>query len=163
MQRDAYDSAYQKYKIKFTIRSLSLAGHKFVLPQSRIVYPSSMTYFAQRGLLRVGFRTKDRKRYSGINHDVSLQIRKKEALFRVLVKIPLTVRILCPECFGSNIYCESCGGQGTYKGTRNLEVLFEPELMVNDRVYEFELSRFRPDKFIHFKKKILRVKIEILP
>ena len=122
-----------------------------------------MAYLAKRGLLKVGFRTKDRKKYSGINHDVSLQIKKKEALFCVLAKIPLTVRILCPNCFGSNIHCKSCNGKGTYKGTRNLEVLFEPELLVNNKVYEFELSRFRPDKFIHFKKKILKVKIEISP
>ena len=107
------------------------------------------------------FRRKDRTKCTGINHDIDLIITKAEATKKILVKIPLTVRILCPECLGSNIYCECCNGIGTYKSTRSLQITFEPNLIVHNRVYEFELSRFRPDKFIHFKKKKLRVRIDI--
>ena len=133
----------------------------FLLPQERLIYTTSMTFLARRGLLRAGFRRKDRTKYTGLSHDIDLLITKAEATRKILVKIPLTVRILCPECLGSNIYCECCNGIGTYKSNRSLQIVFEPNLIVHNRVYEFELSRFRPDKFIHFKKKKLRVRIDI--
>ena len=157
--REAYDKAYLKHlSLK---ANADKAKKEFLLPQERLIYTTSMTFLAKRGLMRTGFRRKDRAKFTGLNHDIDLIIKKEEATKRILVKIPLTVRILCPECLGSNIYCECCNGIGTYKSTRSLQIAFEPNLLVHNRVYEFELSRFRPDKFIHFKKKKLRVRIDI--
>lgn len=157
--REEYDKAYlENLSLKTNAERVKKT---FILPQERLIYTTSMTFLARRGLLRAGFRRKDRAKYTGLNHDLDLLIKKEEAAKRILVKIPLTVRILCPECLGSNIYCECCNGIGTYKGTRILQVAFEPKLLVHNRVYEFELSRFRPDKFIHFKKKKLRIRIDI--
>jgi molecular chaperone DnaJ len=60
--------------------------------------------------MRSGFCKKDRAKFTGLNHDIDLLIKKEEMTKRILVKIPLTVRILSPECLGSNIYCECCNG-----------------------------------------------------
>lgn len=156
-EREDYDKRY----LLLQNHNLKKSNQPFILPPDRIIYTTSMSFLAKKGLMRAGYRRVDRAKYTGIYHDLDILIKKEEAKKKIAVKIPLTVRILCPECMGSDIYCECCNGIGTYKGTRYLKVMFEPELIVNNRVYEFELSRFRPDKFIHFKKKKLRVKIEI--
>ncbi len=133
-----------------------------VLPPSRIVYTSSLTNLAKKGLMRVGLRNKDRKFGSGIFHDLDIFVKKSELNSTVIVNIPLVVRILCPECKGSNIHCESCNGIGTYKGTRDLQLKFEPSMLIHKKIYELNLSHFRPDKFVHFKKNTLKVQIQVL-
>ena len=116
--REAYDKAYIKHlSLK---ANADKAKKEFLLPQERLIYTTSMTFLARRGLMRTGFRRKDRAKFTGLNHDIDLIIKKEETAKRILVKIPLTVRILCPECLGSNIYCECCNGIGTYKSTRSL-------------------------------------------
>lgn len=136
--------------------------NSIVLPPSRIVYTSSLTNLARRGLMKVGLRNKDRKVGTGVFHDLDIFIKRSELDHQVIVNIPLVVRILCPECRGSNLHCESCKGIGTYKGTRDLQVAFEPSMLVHKKIYELHLSHFRPDKFVHFKKKALKVQIQIL-
>lgn len=152
--REDYDTIYKKIYFK-GLQTIELAPN-------RIVFTRSLSELARKGLLKVGYRTKDRNKYTGVSHDIDLLIKKDETTSRILVKIPLTVRILCPQCYGSDIFCESCNGIGTYKSTRNLKLSFSPELLSSNKIYELELSRFRPDKFIHFKKNRLRVKINIL-
>jgi hypothetical protein len=112
--------------------------------------------------MKVGLRNKDRKVGTGVFHDLDIFIKRSELDHQVIVNIPLVVRILCPECRGSNLHCESCKGIGTYKGTRDLQVAFEPSMLVHKKIYELHLSHFRPDKFVHFKKKALKVQIQIL-
>ncbi|NUM40475.1 MAG: DnaJ domain-containing protein [Leptospiraceae bacterium] len=161
-KRKIYDEYYLK-KFSFLYKvNKSLNQTKILLNEKRIVFPNSISTLAKHGLLRVGLRTKDRKKYSGINHDVEILIDKKEIYRGIIAKIPLTVRILCPECLGSDIYCESCNGKGNYKGTRTLILELEPEMIAHGKVFELELGRLRPDKFVHFKKKILKVKLEII-
>ncbi len=154
--REIYDLSYLK------LNAIKKKLHESILlPQDRIIYTTSIRFLAQKGLLRAGFRKKDRAKFTGLQHDIDLLIKKEEILKRVSVKIPLVVRILCPQCRGSDIHCECCNGIGNYKSTRSLQLNFDPEQIVNNRVYEFELSRFRPDNFIHFKKKKLKLKIEV--
>ncbi|MCX8000026.1 MAG: molecular chaperone DnaJ, partial [Leptospiraceae bacterium] len=81
---------------------------------------------------------------------------------KIRVNIPLVVRVLCPECQGSNIHCECCNGKGTYKSTRDLQITLEPELLIHKKMYELDLSHFRPDHFVHFKKKKLVFQIQVL-
>ena len=153
-QREKYDIIYKKIYQK--------NKNTFLLPQNRIIYTTSMSKLAKMGLMKSGLRRKDRLRFTGVFHDLDILVKESEKKFKVIVKLPLIVRILCPDCMGSRIFCDVCGGIGTYKSTRNLQVTFEPHLLENGRIYELELSRFRPDKFIHFKKKYLRVRINIL-
>jgi DnaJ-class molecular chaperone len=152
--RDIYDDAYKRIFLKETTEEIHL-------PPERIVYTTNITFLAKHGLLKVGFRRKDRARYTGLKHDIDLMVREEEINKRVIVSVPLTVRVLCPECHGSNIHCECCGGIGNYKGVRNLSFAFDPESLVQNRVYEFELRSFRPDKFVHFKKKKFSIRIYI--
>ncbi len=157
--REQYDKVYIKvYTLK---KKLSKEKETVLLSQDRIQYTTSINRLAKRGLLKTGLRKKDRSKYTGEKHDIDLIIFKSEIGKRILVKVPLVVRLLCPSCFGSDIHCESCSGIGTYKGTRLLQISFEPEQIVNNRIYEFELNRLRPEKFIHFKKKKFRIKIEL--
>lgn len=153
-EREQYDRIYLE---KFSTDSSTL-----ILPESRLRFTGELSKFARMGLLKNGIRTKDRKKITGVSHDFDLYLRKEELHSRISVRIPLTVRILCPECRGSDIHCECCRGIGTYKSTRYLNLGFEKNTVVNERIYELELSRFRPDRFIHFKKRILRVKIIIV-
>ncbi|MCB1179198.1 MAG: DnaJ domain-containing protein [Leptospiraceae bacterium] len=151
--RNNYDLIYKKI--------FYIGKETITLPPARILYTGSLGDLAKKGLLKIGYRTKDRKKWTGVNHDLDILVKKSEREKTVIVKIPLTVRILCPSCLGSNIFCESCDGIGTYKSTRQLKLSFSPDLLIQDKIYELELSRFRPDRFIHFKKTRIKVKINI--
>jgi DnaJ-class molecular chaperone len=151
--RDDYDIIYKKIYFK-NYKTIELASN-------RILFTSSLSDLARKGLLKVGYRTKDRNKYTGISHDIDILVSEAESENRILVKIPLTVRILCPQCLGSDIFCESCNGIGNYKSTRDLKLSFSPDLLIPNKIYELELSRFRPDKFIHFKKNRIRVRINV--
>jgi molecular chaperone DnaJ len=86
--REAYDKAYLKHlSLKANVDK---AKKEFLLPQERLIYTTSMTFLARRGLMRTGFRKKDRAKFTGLNHDLDLIIKKEEATKRILVKIPLT-------------------------------------------------------------------------
>jgi DnaJ-class molecular chaperone len=157
--REKYDLSYKKiYKSSY----YKDIYKTIILSQDRILYPGSITELARNGLLRAGLRNKDRKKFTGINHDIDLIIKKEEINYRILVKLPLTARVLCPTCKGSDIYCESCGGIGKYKSTRFVQIILDPQTLVNKRIFELELSRLKPDKFTHFKKKKLRLRIAII-
>lgn len=158
-QREVYDKVYQKvYTLK---RKLLVQKESILLNPDRIQYTTSIQKLAKRGLLKTGLRKKDRSKFTGEKHDIDLKILKSEIGKKILVKVPLVVRQLCPSCQGSDLHCESCNGIGNYKSTRYLQIGFEPNQVVNNRIYEFELNRLRPEKFIHFKKKKLRIKIEL--
>jgi molecular chaperone DnaJ len=158
INREKYDFLY---KITFTANYLKDTTNSVLLPSNRIVYTSTMSRLAKMGLMKTGLRNKDRRKFTGIFHDLDLLIKKEEIKHRILVRLPLTVRILCPNCMGSNIYCDVCLGIGTYKSSRLLQIAFEPHLIQNGKIYELELSRFRPDNFIHFKKKFLKIKLNV--
>ncbi|MCB1192288.1 MAG: DnaJ domain-containing protein [Leptospiraceae bacterium] len=158
-QRKNYDKLYLEHTRKETDNN-SLVF--FLLPHDRIVYTNSIAYLARRGLLRRGMRTKDWMKYTGVYHDIDILVKKEEKHKNVVVKIPLIVRILCPSCMGSDVFCSCCNGKGTYKSTRSLNILFVPKLLVHNKIYNIELSKFRPDKFIHFKKKNIKLRIEVV-
>jgi molecular chaperone DnaJ len=171
-KRNIYDNYYEKYYLKpnkdFIERADNFLNNKKIpnryvhLPQNRIIYTTSLVDLARLGLLKSGMRTKERKVRTGMFHDIEILIKKNEAYFRLMIDIPLTVRILCPNCFGSDIFCESCNGIGTYKSTRLIHLTLKPENIKNGIIYNLDLSKFRPDKFIHFKKKNLKIRIHIL-
>lgn len=133
-----------------------------ILPPSRIVYTATLSNLAKKGLMKAGLRNKDRKIATGVFHDIDIFLKKEELNKKIRVNIPLVVRVLCPECKGSNIHCEACNGKGTYKSTRDLQITLEPELLVHKKIYELDLSHFRPDHFVHFKKKKLILQIQVL-
>ncbi|TGK22360.1 molecular chaperone DnaJ [Leptospira fluminis] len=133
----------------------------FLVPASRIIFSAKAVEFAKRGLLRAGFRNRDRRKYTGIYHDIRLCLTEEELEGTVLAAIPLVVRVLCPECRGSDLNCGSCGGKGTYKSFRYLKWKSGPGTLVPGRIYTLDLSGFRPDSFTHFKKREIKVKIEV--
>ncbi|EPG72866.1 DnaJ domain protein [Leptospira fainei serovar Hurstbridge str. BUT 6] len=133
----------------------------FLIPPSRIIFSAQAVEFAKRGLLRAGIRNRDRRRYTGIYHDICLRLREEELAGKILAEIPLVVRVLCPECRGSDLNCGSCNGKGTYKSFRYLKWSSGPGTLVPGRIYTLDLSGFRPDAFTHFKKRHIKVKIEL--
>ncbi|BDA77407.1 molecular chaperone DnaJ [Leptospira kobayashii] len=159
--RTKYDEIYKKYQAaRFLQKQVSLSA-PIVLPPSRVTFSTGILDLAKRGLMRKGFRTKDRRKVTGINYDIIVHIKEKEAIRRVIALIPLTVRVVCRDCMGGDPHCSSCDGAGSYKSSRNLKVEFPPSTLQNNRLFEFDLSKFRPDSFTHFKKKLLRVKLHI--
>ncbi|XDD50809.1 J domain-containing protein [Leptospira sp. WS92.C1] len=132
------------------------------IPSSRILYAGQAVELAKRGLLRAGMRNRERKKYSGIFYDIRILLTPEELNFRLSAKIPLVVRVLCPDCRGSNVFCDSCGGKGTYKSFRNLNLEAEAGKLLPGKVYDLDLSGLKPDGFVHFKKNHLKVKIELL-
>ncbi len=158
--REKYDILYKStYKERYYRESSNI----FVLHPNRIIYTTTMSKLAKLGLMKAGLRTKDRKKFTGVFHDIDMVIKEEERKYKIIARLPLTARVLCPECGGgSKNFCEVCSGMGTYKSSRNLQILFEPHLLEHGKIVELELSRFRPDNFIHFKKKFLRIKINIL-
>lgn len=132
------------------------------IPSSRILYAGQAVELAKKGLLRAGMRNRERKKYSGIFYDIRILLTREELNQRLSAKIPLVVRVLCPDCRGSNVFCDSCGGKGTYKSFRNLNLEAEAGKLLPGKIYELDLSGLKPDGFVHFKKNHLKVKIELL-
>lgn len=132
------------------------------IPASRILYAGQAVELAKRGLLRAGMRNKERKKYSGIYYDIRILLTTEELNSPLSAKIPLVVRVLCPDCRGSNVFCDSCGGKGTYKSFRNLNLEAEAGKLLPGKIYELDLSGLKPEGFVHFKKNRLKVKIELL-
>ncbi|MDV6235856.1 DnaJ domain-containing protein [Leptospira ellisii] len=170
LRRREYDLQYLAHhpEILFRIRSSNsdvAPGNplrKKQIPASRILYAGQAVEFAKRGLLRAGMRNRERKRYSGIFYDIRILLTRDELNLRISAKIPLVVRVLCPDCRGSNVFCDSCGGKGTYKSFRNLNLEAEAGKLIPGKIYELDLSGLKPDGFVHFKKNRLKVKIELL-
>lgn len=132
------------------------------IPASRILYAGQAVELARKGLLRAGMRNRERKKYSGIFYDIRILLTTEELNVPIFAKIPLVVRVLCPDCRGSNVFCDSCGGKGTYKSFRNLNLEAEAGKLLPGKVYELDLTGLKPDGFVHFKKNRLKVKIELL-
>ncbi|TGK01153.1 molecular chaperone DnaJ [Leptospira langatensis] len=156
--------ARSRFDTEFQIRKKREEGRKsgmHVIPPSRILFATQAVEFARRGLLRAGMRSRDRKKYTGIYHDIRICLKKEELLGRIFAAIPLVVRSICPECMGSDLNCGSCGGKGSYKSFRYLKWSPEPGSLIPGKIYTLDLSGFRPDAFTHFKKQTLKVKIEL--
>lgn len=128
-----------------------------IVPPSQVVFAHNVTEYAKKGLMRKGYRMKDRKKWTGILHDVEVRLTLEEASRISRVFIPLTVRILCPECHGSDIHCSACGGSGSYKSFRNLSIDLIPNRWVSGQILDLDLSKYRPDRLTYFKKKQLKV------
>jgi len=160
-RRKEYDDSFKKIRAVEFIREEMNRSSPIVLPPARINFSTGILELAKRGLMRKGFRTKDRRKVTGINYDIVVTIKEREAIRRVIATIPLTVRIVCQVCMGGDLHCPACDGAGSYKGSRNLKVEFPPSTIQDRRIFEFDLSKFRPDAYTHFKKKSLRVMIQI--
>lgn len=157
-EREAYDLQFKKNFAKNFIKR-TLTERPITLPTSRVRFTTGILELAKRGLMRKGFRNKDRRKYTGILHDLVVDVKEEEREFRLVAKIPLTVRMVCRDCMGSDLHCPSCNGKGSYKGSRIVAVEFPKMGLDSEKTYEIDLSRFRPDSLTHFKKKILRVKL----
>ncbi|MDZ4728230.1 MAG: DnaJ domain-containing protein [Leptospira sp.] len=160
-KRKAYDESFRKFRAIQFIKDEINKSAPIVLPPSRVNFGNGILDLAKKGLMRKGFREKDRRKVTGINYDIIIQIKEKESFRRVIAMIPLTVRIVCRVCMGGDPHCPSCDGAGSYKGSRNLNVEFPPNTIQDNRIYEFDLSKFRPDSYTHFKKKSLKVKLQV--
>ncbi len=156
-ERSRFDSEFLSRKKE----EERLSSRIYLIPPSRILFATQAVDFARRGLLRAGMRSRDRKKFTGIYHDIRLCLKKEEFLGRIYAAIPLVVRSLCPECRGSDLNCGSCGGKGYYKSFRYLKWSPEPGSLIPGKIYTLDLSGYRPDVFTHFKKSILKVKIEL--
>lgn len=128
------------------------------IPASRLIFPGNVAALARRGLLRRELRSRDRKFYLRINYDVELPLSARELLQPIQVSIPVIVRSVCPECRGSSPYCLVCSGRGSRKSSRLIQLLLEGGLM-NGQILEVKLQGLRPEPFMHYKKKKLRIKI----
>ncbi|TGL08381.1 molecular chaperone DnaJ [Leptospira bouyouniensis] len=158
VMRKQYDEEFKKnYAMAFLKRKLE--EHPIVLPVSRVRFTTGMIELAKRGLMRKGFRNKDRRKVTGIDYDLVIDLKESEIQRPIIVVIPLTVRIVCRDCMGSDPHCAACSGRGSYKGYSKLKVEFPVSSLIPSKIFEFDLSKFRPNSFTHFKKKYLRVKL----
>ncbi|XDD46117.1 DnaJ domain-containing protein [Leptospira sp. WS39.C2] len=160
VSRKNYDEEFKKNYAKAFLKR-KLEEHPIVLPVSRVRFTTGIIDLAKRGLMRKGFRNKDRRKVTGIDYDLVIDLKESETSRPVIAVIPLTVRIVCRDCMGSDPHCQACNGRGSYKGYRKLNVEFPISTLIPSKIFEFDLSKFRPDSFTHFKKKNLRVKLLI--
>ena len=171
--RTIYDYAYESYTNVQSKDTNNSTLHKEMvneiqdrnissIPQSRIVFAHSVTEYAKIGLMRKGYRMKDRKKWTGINYDVEIRVQPEEITKILRATIPLTVRKMCPVCMGSDLNCPSCDGKGSYKTSGNIIIDLLPKQWKDGQILDLELSRYRPDRLTHFKKKNLKVKLSIL-
>lgn len=164
--RKIYDYAFESFH-KNQITQISsvdkIKSSLHPIPPSRIIFTQSVRDFAKKGLMRKGYRMKDRKKWTGILHDVDVQILESEQNKVLHIQIPLTVRILCPDCMGSDIHCSACGGNGTYKSFRNLTLDLIPTQWQSGQILDIDLSHLRPEKLTYFKKKRIKVRLVVIP
>jgi len=132
------------------------------IPGSRLKFPGAIANLARRGLLSRKFRSRDRKFYLNVDYDLELQLTPREQRSRIAVDIPVVVRVLCPDCRGSDPQCEACDGRGTYKASRPVRLTFEGGL-THGQIIEVNLSGLRPGPLSHSKRKKLRLRIATLP
>lgn len=158
VMRKQYDEEFKKNYAKAFLKR-KLEEHPIVLPVSRVRFTTGMIELAKRGLMRKGFRNKDRRKVTGIDYDLVIDLKESEIQRPIIVVIPLTVRIVCRDCMGSDPHCAACSGRGSYKGYSKLKVEFPVSSLIPSKIFEFDLSKFRPNSFTHFKKKYLRVKL----
>lgn len=161
-KREGYDELYRKLHARARLNQHAMSNPMVELANDRIQFPTTIYELARRGLMRKGFRTRDRRRFTGIHYDLVIHILPEELSRRVLVSVPLTVRSICQICYGSDLNCPSCNGSGSHKSSRKIKIEFTPGSMQNGRIFELDLSRFRPDPWTHFKKKTLIVKLQVI-
>jgi DnaJ-class molecular chaperone len=158
--RAIYDYAYFT-RLSQSQKSLEKFPIVTNIPVERIQFATSVLEFAKKGLMRKGYRMKDRRKWTGIQHDVEVFILPQESEKVIRIQIPLTVRTICPNCLGSDLHCESCGGSGSYKSSRNLVLDLLPNQWRADSIMVIDLSKHRPDKFTHFKKNKIKLLLKL--
>lgn len=160
-RRNRYNAGYLQF-IRSQNRVNILNGVSFMeISAGRLIYPGNMAVLARRGLLRREIRSRDRQFFLNVNYDVELPLTSKEMNQTVRVSLPLIARTLCPDCRGSDVHCESCGGKGSYKSTRMVRLLLEGGLL-EGQILEIQLDQFRLEELAHFKKRKIRIKISQL-
>lgn len=170
-----YDQLYINQKLDFHIEESiqspptqntpvdSVKELRKVIPPKRVLYVHSLVEFAKRGLMRKGLRMKDRKKYTGNMHDFEILIFESEKNLPLKAFIPQIVRVLCPECKGSDIHCEACNGKGSYKSFRNIPIDIIPGKWKSGQVWEVNLQSLRRERFTYFKKKTIKVLLKVIP
>lgn len=137
------------------------ASSVIVIPGSRLKFPGGIANLARRGLLSRKFTSRDRKFYLNVDYDLELQLTPREQRSRIAVDVPVVVRLLCPDCRGSDLHCDACNGRGTYKASRAVRLSFEGGL-THGQIIEVNLSGLRAGPLSHSKRRKLRLRIATL-
>ncbi len=130
-----------------------------VLPKNRIRYSISLKKLLMAQLLGRGVkRRKDRRLTFG--HDLEILVFRHELICGAKIYIDLPAKMYCPICWGKDYRCWLCKGLGRINSTSILEVSI-PSVTENGSVFEFDLTRIRPDNYSEYSIKRLCIKIVI--
>ncbi len=155
--RSRFDAQYQLHQLRSQTAEMPRLERK-TIPLSRLIFPGNMAALARRGLLRKEFRSRDRRFHLKVDYDVELPLEDDEWSRPLFVGVPVIARTICPDCRGSNIHCYACGGRGSYKASRLIQIELDGGLAPG-QILEIKLRGLRPAPLGHFKRRTLRIKI----
>ncbi len=142
----------------FSAKKTSKDGF-MILPKKRIKYSVSLGALLKTRLLNKKIR--HRELLKNFGQDIEVFITPGEARKGVLAYIGLPSRIACPLCYGQERDCRVCHGVGRIGSTSMLELRIPPPIEHGSFI-ELDLLHARPDRFISFTMKTLRVKVSII-
>ncbi len=134
-------------------------GSAVVLPKDRISYSISLKKLLMAQLLGKGVKKRKDRRLT-FGHDLEILVYRHELISGARIYIDLPAKMYCPICWGKDYRCWLCKGLGRINSTSILEVTIPPETG-NGSVFEFDLTRIRPDNYSEFSIKRLCIKIVI--
>ena len=153
--RKIYDQNYVKFHIQR--KGMQHPQYYIKIPPSRLHYPTKISLLAQYGLLKNKWRSRHIRLFLNLNYDMELFLKEEEFNRPISVSIPIIARAYCPVCFGSNTYCLSCKGVGSYKRTSELEIKLEGGISP-DFILTIDLRDKKAGNMSHFKKDKLLIK-----
>ncbi|HOJ49864.1 MAG TPA: DnaJ domain-containing protein [Spirochaetota bacterium] len=114
-KRDEYIRTVIKEKTKNNLKKIE---------KNRIIFPNNLGNIVKK------VKIFDRKRYKDakkdFNVDLYVLISKKEINYNFYLEIDLPARIICPKCFGNNIYCDLCSGIKSIIRSFKYKVILKP-------------------------------------
>lgn len=129
------------------------------LPKNRIKYSISLKDLLTTRLLNKKIRRKERMRTFG--QDIEIFITPKESETGAVAYVELPSRMNCYVCYGEDRYCNVCNGVGRIPAASHIEVKIRPNTR-SGSIVDFDLIKYRPDRFTTFTMKNLRIKITVI-
>ena len=157
LHREIYDQNYKKFYAKQEENYCQTFLSYKRIPSSRLHYPINISTLAQYGLFKKKIRGRHIKFFLNLNYDMELFLREDEFKQSISILVPIIARSYCPECFGSNTYCFSCRGVGSYKKTSQVEVRLIGGISP-DFIFTVGLRNRKAGNMSHFKKDKLLIK-----
>ncbi len=127
------------------------------VPKVKVIYSRSLGELAKRGFFLSSIPKKYRKK-ADIKYDVEVIMDYNDYKKSKIISITVPIKIPCPECNGTDLYCHLCDGKGYLVRSKKLNILL-PDTFSSGEIFEIDLQKIRKQDMIVFRANKLRLKI----